>query len=414
MRIDDDSLDATLDRYMGQASAPPAGQVESSVDAVWERLRSEADCAMVPAREIVSRRSHFPVVAAVFIATVATGLYTAQRSNLLPARLPIRDLQQPTQPQLSPAIQSQATSVNPGPAPGPATTGAVAVGSKERAVVHGAPEPSGGAASEVARLRSTDAEDASLQSVGAAFPAMPTRQIDGKYSQGTTTTAPLAFEVASIRRTPPPVPTGGGPWTVSNGRFRAERGFLRGVIGEAYGVLATQVKGGSDWIDREPYDFDARAGNPGVGPDQLRAMLRTLLADRFKLMVHRETEQSQVYTLTVGQSGSKLQDAKDGNEAYINWTGLGQVTFSDNPHLGGLINILSSLLGSPVLDRTGISGSHDFSLSFTRPGDPRPRQADSPPDLITAVREQLGLELQATKRQVEIVVIDRIEKPQEN
>src|SRR6185436_12851344 len=90
MKPDDDSLDATLDRYMGRASTPPAGQVESSVDEVWERLRPEADYAAIPAREIVARRSYFPVVAAAFVATVAIGIYSI---------LPVRHVDQPSEPQ---------------------------------------------------------------------------------------------------------------------------------------------------------------------------------------------------------------------------------------------------------------------------------------------------------------------------
>jgi uncharacterized protein (TIGR03435 family) len=249
----------------------------------------------------------------------------------------------------------------------------------------------------------------------AAVTAVPAQQINGQSPQVTTTPAArLAFEVASIKQIPPPIPSGGGPWIVTNGRFRAETGFVRGVIGFAYNVLAAQVKGGPDWIDREPYYFDARAENAKAGPDQIRAMLQTLLTDRFKLVVHRDTQQEQVYTLVVGKNGSKLQDAKDGRKNYINWTGPGQVTFTENTTLLGLINILSSLLGSPVLDETGLRGSYNFSLEFTDPRDPRPKQADSPPDLFAAIQEQLGLRLQATKGPVEVVIIDQMERPSAN
>jgi uncharacterized protein (TIGR03435 family) len=79
-----------------------------------------------------------------------------------------------------------------------------------------------------------------------------------------------------------------------------------------------------------------------------------------------------------------------------------------------LINILSGALGAPVIDETGLKGSHNFSLDFTDPHDPRPRQADSPPDIFTAVQDQLGLRLQAAKKPVEILAIDHIERPSEN
>ena len=225
---------------------------------------------------------------------------------------------------------------------------------------------------------------------------------------------PLAFEVASVKPIAPPIPSGGGPWIVTHGRFRAETGYVRGMIGWAYNVLAAQVKGGPDWIDREPYYVDARAGDPDAGPDQIRLMLRTLLTDRFKLIAHRDTQQGQIYTLTVGKNGPKLQDAKEGRKNYINWTGPGQVTFTENTTLLGLINILSSLLGSPVLDETDLKGSYNFSLEFTDPRDPRPRQADSTPDLFAAIQEQLGLRLQATKGAVEVLVVDHMERPSAN
>ena len=239
-------------------------------------------------------------------------------------------------------------------------------------------------------------------------------QINGQSQQQDVAMSPLTFEVASVRPVAPPIPSGGGPWIVTHGRFRAQTGYVRGVIGWAYHVLATQVKGGPDWIDREPYYFDARAENPDAGPDQIRAMLQTLLTDRFKLVAHRATQQAHVYTLAVGKNGSKMQEVKDGRKNYINWTGLGQVTFIENQTMLGLINVLSSLLGSPVLDDTGLKGSYNFSLEFTDPRDPRPREANSRPDIFAAVQEQLGLNLEAKKGPVEVLIIDHFERPSEN
>jgi uncharacterized protein (TIGR03435 family) len=248
----------------------------------------------------------------------------------------------------------------------------------------------------------------------AAVTLMTAWQVNGQSPQSTTTpAAPLAFEVASVKPIPPPIPSGGGPWIVTHGRFKAETGYVRGMIGWAHHVLAAQVKGGPDWIDSEPYYVDARAENPEAGPEQIRAMLETLLADRFKLTVHRETQEGQVYDLVVGKNGPKLEDAKDGRRNLINWTGLGQVTFTENSTLLGLINILSSLLSAPVLDKTNMRGSYNFSLHFIDPRFPHPQQDDSP-DLLTAVQEQLGLRLQAVKGPVEVLVIDHIERPSAN
>ena len=232
-------------------------------------------------------------------------------------------------------------------------------------------------------------------------------------------TPPPAFEVASIRLVAPPYPTGGGPWTVDHGRFRAPVAKVRGVIGWAYGVRGpTLVHGGPDWLDTEPFDFEAKAANPDADEDQIWAMVRTLLADRFKLTVHRETHEAQVYTLVVGKKGPKMQET-EGQKSYINWTGPDQVVFSE-ADTSGLISILSQTLGSPVLDKTGLKGFYNFKLEFKDPrwrsprGGPLPPELESRPDIYEALQDQLGLKLEATKGSVEIVVIDHIERPSEN
>jgi len=248
----------------------------------------------------------------------------------------------------------------------------------------------------------------------AAVTVVTAWQIKGQSPQDTTTPdATLAFEVASIKPIAPPIPPGGGPWIINHGRFKAETCYVRGMIGLAYGVLAALVKDGPDWLDQEPYNIEARAENPEAGPKQIRVMLQTLLTDRFKLAVHRETRQEQVCTLIVGKSGSKLQDAGDGRKNFINWTGPGEVTFVENTALLGLTNVLGGLLSAPVLDKTNLKGSYNFSLKFVDPRFPHPTD-DPRPDLFTAVQEQLGLKLQAAKGPVEVLVVDRIERPSAN
>lgn len=227
------------------------------------------------------------------------------------------------------------------------------------------------------------------------------------------TVAP-GFEVASVRPVPLPPPTGGGAWVVTNGRFRAVTCYVRGMIAFAYNIPASQVKGGPDWLDREPYYIDARAADEKAGPQQIRLMSQTLLEDRFKLTVHRETRQGDVYTLKVGKGGSKLEDAKNGTKNWINWTGVGQVTFEENQTLAGLVNIVSGILDAPVIDETALKGSYNFKLEFLDPRVPPQYRSDSRPDMITAVREQLGLELQATKGPVDVLVIDHMERPSGN
>src|ERR1700722_818823 len=140
---------------------------------------------------------------------------------------------------------------------------------------------------------------------------------------------PLEFEVASVKLLGHPPGLGGGPWIVTHGRFQADAAWVRAVIAFAYSTMAAQVHGGPSWIDTERYDFVAKAESPDATTAQLRVMLQSLLAERFKLVVHRETQELPVYTLVVGKGGSKMQESKDGRRNYINWTGPGKVVFTE-------------------------------------------------------------------------------------
>jgi uncharacterized protein (TIGR03435 family) len=254
----------------------------------------------------------------------------------------------------------------------------------------------------------------------AAIAIVTASQIDAQYPPDAAS-APPVFEVASIRPLARPYPSGGGGWIVGHGRFRAQTGWVRAVIGWAYNVLPpVKVHAGPTWIDTDLYDFEAKAEDPDAGPEKIRAMMQALLLDRFKLVVHRETQEEQTYTLVVGKNGSKMEEAKDGPKTDISFTGSGQIVFT-NCNLVGLISILSSTLESPVVDNTGLKGFYNFNLEFA---DPRVLQkardlgsqppVDPRPDLFTAVQEQLGLKLETKKGPVEILVVDHIERPSEN
>jgi uncharacterized protein (TIGR03435 family) len=247
--------------------------------------------------------------------------------------------------------------------------------------------------------------------------AVVATQINGQLPP-TAMSAPPAFEVASIKPVAPPIPSGGGPWTVDHGRFIAQTGWVRAVIGWAYNVLPpVKVRGGPTWIDSDPYYFEAKAEDPNAGPEQISVMVQTLLVERFKLVVHRETQEERVYTLVVGKNGSKMQEAKDGRPAHIDFPGPGQVVCTEYS-LVGLSYFLSNILQSPVLDNTRLKGFYNFSLEYADPRwgsvDHLARQLASRPDIFSAVQEQLGLKLEAKKGPVEILVVDHIERPSEN
>jgi uncharacterized protein (TIGR03435 family) len=223
----------------------------------------------------------------------------------------------------------------------------------------------------------------------------------------------VQFKAASIRPVLPPYPVQGGPWIVSNGKFWTQTGVVRGVIALAYGLQAAQVRGGQPVVNRL-YEFDAETEDPRAGPPQIRLALQTLLADRFKLLVHRETQQGQEYTLVIGKNGPKIQQTTEGRRNLVTWAGPGQVTFTECA-LNGLVNILADVLGNPVVDKTGLHGMYNFSLMYADPRLLKKSQANlSSADILRAVQEQLGLQLESQPKAVDTLVIDHIEEPTPN
>ena len=205
----------------------------------------------------------------------------------------------------------------------------------------------------------------------------------------------------------------------------------------AYEVRSFQISGGAGWINSERFDVVARSdrstgsqNDPSdptrITAEQLKAMqqqmrpkLQALLADRFKLTLHRETREESVYALVVGKGGAKFQQA-NGNFGGLR-IGKSQLTGS-GATVEMLATALANQLGRPVLDRTGLKGQFDFKLEWapdaaqaSPPGVDAPTPAGtSGPSVFTAVQEQLGLKLESSKGPVEMLVIDHVERPSEN
>ena len=266
---------------------------------------------------------------------------------------------------------------------------------------------------------------------------------------GQSSTPPLTFEVASVkpsatddRRTMIQIQPGGG--------LRTSGSTLKMLLTFAYDVREFQVSGGPGWINTDRYDIVAKADrsagseNPPDDPrkmtdeqrktvgDQMRERLRALLADRFQLTLHRETKEQSVYALVVAKSGSKLQESQTsegtGPRGPMMRMGRGQLN-GQGVQLEMLTRTLSNQLGRTVIDRTGLKGNFDFKLTWTPdPGQSAsplggglPPGADAPPppdpngpSVFTALQEQLGLRLESQKGPVDMLVIDRVEKPSEN
>jgi uncharacterized protein (TIGR03435 family) len=230
----------------------------------------------------------------------------------------------------------------------------------------------------------------------------------------------VAFEVTSVK--PNKSGNGSSRFNFRHGRLTATNVSLKSCIYFAYRIKDYQISG-PDWLNSERYDIAAKAAS-GVPDEQLMPMLQTLLRDRFKLRLHRQTKERPVYALVVGKGGSKLHEVEAGPGK--DNAGRGHLS-AQKISMPRLAEILSRHMDRPVLDMTGVKGVFDLTLDYTPDdarGTPAPRDGgveaiatDSPtgPSIFVALQEQLGLKLEARKGPVEILVIDYAEKvPTEN
>jgi uncharacterized protein (TIGR03435 family) len=282
-------------------------------------------------------------------------------------------------------------------------------------------------------------------------------------------TAPLSFEVASVK---PAAVSGdgmvmrrmsGGPGTTDPGTLTLTNATLKLMVVRAYELKQYQVEG-PDWIDSIGYDVTAKVP-PGTTKEQFQQMLQTLLAERFKLAVHRETKQLPVYALVLAKGGPKMKEVEApaipevppagsmpvppgmirgrGGEPPRMASGPGvrmMVTPAGRQLAGymtmaGLANVLSNALDRAVVDETELKATYDVNLSWTPdemdrnqgkmgpmmmgppPGGAEPPRGASEPGLSLpqALQETLGLKLDARKAPAEMLVVDHAEKvPVEN
>jgi len=196
----------------------------------------------------------------------------------------------------------------------------------------------------------------------------------------------------------------------SPGRFLATNSSLDECIRWAYEVKDYQISG-PDWLNSDAASFDIEAKAPPETPiAQIRLMVQTLLAERFKLRLHRETRMLSIYVLVAGKNGPKLQ-AGDADGRMGTSTGGGRMV-AHHVSMAQFAYQLSREIGRPVFDKTGIEGAFDITLEYApvNSADAGPR-----PSIFTAIQERTGLRLEAAKGPVEILVIDHMEKlPTEN
>jgi uncharacterized protein (TIGR03435 family) len=266
--------------------------------------------------------------------------------------------------------------------------------------------------------------------------------------------APPSFEVASIKLSAPPT---GGPMFATigmrpGGQWMSQNVQFISILRAAYPSFASpgQIVGGPDWINTQRFDINARAA--GDPPREVVVeMLKQLLADRFKLKVHTEAGEVDVYALVLarpdGRLGPGLQKPAVDCEAIeaerrksaaagpslptqptppkpgerpqcgmlsSSMNGVQRVA-TGGTAISAVLGPIQTIVGRPVIDRTGLTGRFDIELQFAGTGPLTAADTpDAPASVFTAVQEQLGLKLESRKEKMDVLVIDQIEMPTPN
>jgi uncharacterized protein (TIGR03435 family) len=247
-----------------------------------------------------------------------------------------------------------------------------------------------------------------------------------------------AFQAASVKlNTENPPNRGLRP--LPGGRLTARNASLEQLIVVAYSVQRYQLIGGPSWMGTDGFDIEAK-GEGEANNAQVWQMLQSLLADRFKLSMHRETKELPVYNLTGAKGAFNPPAPQEGGCVPMDPTappprgslpcgvpriGMSGVIDAAKFSTAQLVMTLATVLGRPVIDHTGFTGTFDIHLNFTPDtstqglpggalGAAPPESDPTRPNIFDALQEQLGLKLTSSKGPVEVLVIDHVERPTAN
>jgi len=252
------------------------------------------------------------------------------------------------------------------------------------------------------------------------------------FAQLAVQTRPV-FDVASIKPSGPNTPLTGG---FGNGQGGGRNMTLKMLIASAYRVQEFQITGGPAWTGSDRFDVEGKTEDRTADPDRLRLMLRSLMEDRFQLKLHREMREQPVYALVAAKGGLKIRPAADQTSPDVNGPSpkgagpnRGAIRIGRGSLIGNAVTLsflarwLSQRLDRLVIDRTGLGGRFDLQLTWTPDagevvdgpgGQLLPPAEVSGPSIFTAIQEQLGLKLESAKAPVEVLMIDRAERPSAN
>lgn len=253
-------------------------------------------------------------------------------------------------------------------------------------------------------------------------------------------TAPsVAFDVASVKQLDQSLQAGapylsflgnsGKPFKIAGNRVTwpavqsanpgaIPGGTLRALIADAYGIKTYQISGLPSWADSLLYVITATTlGATEPTQDEVRPMLRALLADRFQLKFHRDTKEMNVYHMIQVKKSSAFKAATLGETFSWNLTpGPGGTLRSQatKESIGDFVQLVGVSTDKPVIDKTGLTGEIDYDILITLPEGNQRTPDETNRAIVYAVIDQLGLKLESAKDAVEMLAIDHVEKPSEN
>jgi uncharacterized protein (TIGR03435 family) len=237
-------------------------------------------------------------------------------------------------------------------------------------------------------------------------------------------TSQLTFDVVAIHPAQPDA-TGGMIRPLPNGSgYEVENMTAKIMMAAMYRIPERQIEGGPDWFGTERFNVEARADRSGYSIDELHAMFKDLLRDRFGLKIHIDTREWPVYLLTVAKGGVKMKDDGPTGDLNIPMTrrGPGEWVGRRVPmqYLCWFLGQVSPNDVRPVIDETGLKDVYDFELKYGPEMPPGPAAEGLPPEernlpgLRDALEEELGLVLNPAKGPVPYYVVDHLERPSAN